>query len=139
MFWCERTVSSSCSSRPISHSLAVIAAWSPIARPVRGSALRGISGTSWPGRILASAFSRSCSVLALFSADQHAAQVVADGERGVGRGVDAAGDAGLDLPEGDLVGDQDRGLEAGAAGLLDVVGRRGRPTAWSRARSRGSG
>src|SRR4051795_1353184 len=67
MFWCDRTVSSSCSSRPISHSLAVIAAWSPIARPVRGSALRGISGTSCPGRIRASALSRSCSVLALFS------------------------------------------------------------------------
>ena len=66
MFWCERTASSSCSSRPIPHSLAVIAAWSPIARPVRGSALRGISGTSWPGRIFASALSRSCSVLALF-------------------------------------------------------------------------
>src|SRR4051794_8101997 len=67
MFWCDRTVSLSCSSRPISHSLAVIAAWSPIARPVRGSALRGISGTSCPGRIRASALSRSCSVLALFS------------------------------------------------------------------------
>src|SRR3954471_20496399 len=66
MLWCERTANSSCSSRPISHSLAVIAAWSPMARPVRGSALRGISGTSWPGRIRASAFSRSCRVLALF-------------------------------------------------------------------------
>src|SRR3954451_8003880 len=67
MFRCDRTVSLSCSSRPISPSLAVIAAWPPIARPVRGSALRGISGTSCPGRIRASALSRSCSVLALFS------------------------------------------------------------------------
>ena len=41
---------------------------------------------------------------------------------------------GLDLPEGDLVGDEDRRLQAGAARLLDVVGRRGRPTARSRAR-----
>ena len=47
-------MSSSCSSRPISHSFAVIAAWSPIASPVRGSALRGISGARCPGRMPAS-------------------------------------------------------------------------------------
>ncbi len=86
----------------------MIAAWSPIARPVRGSALRGISGTSWPGRMPASALSRSLQRLGVVQADQHAAQVLVDRERGVGGGVDAAGDAGLDLPEGDLVGDQDR-------------------------------
>src|SRR3546814_5849750 len=39
---------------------------------------------------------------------------------GVGGGVGAAGDAGVDLPEGDLVRDLDGRLQAGAAGLLDV-------------------
>ena len=38
--------------------------------------------------------------------------------------VDAAGDARVDLAERHLVGDVDRGLEPGAAGLLDVVCRR---------------
>jgi hypothetical protein len=52
-----------------------------------------------------------------------AAHLLVDRHRGVGRGVDAAGDAGLHLPEGDLVGDQDGGFQAGAARLLDVVGR----------------
>jgi hypothetical protein len=52
---------------------------------------------------------------------QRAAQRVADGDRRVGRRVDAAGDPGLDLPEADLVGQPDDGLHAGRARLLDVV------------------
>jgi hypothetical protein len=56
--------------------------------------------------------------------EQDLAEALADGDRGVGGGVRAAGDADVDLPEGDLVGDVDRCLQAGAAGLLDVGGRR---------------
>ena len=58
--------------------------------------------------------------------EQGLAQVLVDGDRRVGRGVDAAGDRRVDLPEGDLVRGQHHGLEPGAARLLDVVGRRGR-------------
>ena len=54
---------------------------------------------------------------------QRLAQPLAHGDRGVRRGVDSPGDAGLDLTEGDLVGHEDRRLEAGPAGLLHVVGR----------------
>src|SRR4029079_2347663 len=54
--------------------------------------------------------------------EQGLAQVLVEGDRRVGGGVGAAGDAGVDLAEGDLVGDEDRRLQAGAAGLLDVVG-----------------
>jgi hypothetical protein len=57
---------------------------------------------------------------------QRLAQTLADGDRCVGRRVHSGGDARLDLTEGDLVGDEDGGLEAGATGLLHVVGRRGR-------------
>ncbi len=39
-------------------------------------------------------------------------------DRDVGRGIRAAGDAGLDLAQRDLVGDPDRGVEPGAAGAL---------------------
>ncbi len=44
--------------------------------------------------------------------------------RRIAHRVDAAGDAGVDLAQRDLVGDQDRGLETGAAGALDVESRR---------------
>ena len=57
--------------------------------------------------------------------EQHPPQVLVDRDRRVAGGVDAAGDAGVDLAQGDLVGDEDRGLQPGAAGLLHVV-RRGR-------------
>jgi hypothetical protein len=56
--------------------------------------------------------------------EEEPAQVVVDLERGVAGRVDAAGDAPFDLPERDLVGDVDRGLQAGAARLLQVVGGR---------------
>ena len=46
------------------HSLAVIAACSPMLRPVRGSALRGMSGTIWPGRSLPRSFSALARALA---------------------------------------------------------------------------
>jgi hypothetical protein len=48
--WWLAAASSSCASREIFHSFAVIAACSPMLRPVRGSALRGMSGTMWLGR-----------------------------------------------------------------------------------------
>src|SRR5690606_42037811 len=48
------------------------------------------------------------------------AEVVAVDDGHVGGGGDAAGDAGVDLPEGDLVGDVDDGLQAGAAGAAQV-------------------
>ena len=45
-------------------------------------------------------------------------------DRHVADGVDAGGDAGIDLAQRDLVADEDGGLEAGAAGALDVEARR---------------
>ena len=56
--------------------------------------------------------------------EQDLAQLVVDRDGCIGGGIDATGDAGLDLAEGDLVADQDGCLQAGAAGLLHVVGRR---------------
>ncbi len=63
-FLCEATASSSCSSRPICHSRAVSAADSPMDRPVRGSLFCGIAGARCWGRILVSAASRPCRLLA---------------------------------------------------------------------------
>ena len=54
--------------------------------------------------------------------EQHAAQVVAERDGCVGRGVDAACGAGVVLTERDAVGDGDGRLQPGAAGLLQVVG-----------------
>jgi hypothetical protein len=63
-------------------------------------------------------------ILGAIQLEQDLAKVLADRDRGVRRGVGTAGDADLELAEGDLVGDLDRGLKAGGAGLLDVGGRR---------------
>src|SRR5207248_2973517 len=57
---------------------------------------------------------------------QDATEVLVDGDRRVAGGVDAGGDAILDLAERDLVRDVDGGFEPGAAGLLDVIRRRPR-------------
>ncbi len=62
----------------------------------------------------------SLGVLGAVGLEQDLAELVAHGERGVRRGVGATGDAGLDLAERDLVGDQHGGLDAGVAGLLHV-------------------
>ena len=56
--------------------------------------------------------------------EQDLAELLVHRDRCVGRGVRAAGDAHLDLAEGDLVGHRDGRLDAGVAGLLEVVGRR---------------
>jgi hypothetical protein len=56
--------------------------------------------------------------------EEDLAQLVADGQRRIRRGVGATGDAELDLAERDLVGHLDGRLDAGVAGLLDVGGRR---------------
>ncbi len=52
--------------------------------------------------------------------EQDLAQVVVERDRGVRGGVGAAGDGRVGLAESDLVGDQDRRLEAGAARLAHV-------------------
>ena len=57
--------------------------------------------------------------------EQQATQVLVDLDRGVGGRVEASGDSDLGLAHRDLVGERDRGLQTGAASLLDVVGRRG--------------
>ncbi len=102
----------------------VVIAWcSPIDIPVRGSALRGISGTIWPGRRWPSSFSRPPTLLVRARISSRA-QVLVDRERRVAGGVDAARDAPLDLAERDLAADRERGLQAGVARLLEVVGRR---------------
>ncbi len=61
--------------------------------------------------------------LAAVGLQEDLAQPFVDADGRVRGGVDAAGDAAVDLPEGDLVGHQDHRLQPGAAGLLDVVGR----------------
>ncbi len=48
-------------------------------------------------------------------------QALADRDRGIGGGVDAAGDGGVDLAQLDLVGQAQHGFQAGSAGLLQVV------------------
>ena len=55
--------------------------------------------------------------------EQHAAQVVAERDRGVGRGVHTTRGRRLVLTQRDAVGHGDGGLQAGAAGLLQVEGR----------------
>jgi hypothetical protein len=61
--------------------------------------------------------------LGAIGVEQDLAQALVERDRRIGGGVYAAGDAGLDLPQGDLVADQDGGFQAGAAGLLHVVSR----------------
>ena len=55
---------------------------------------------------------------------QDVAQAFVYRNRRIGGGVHAAGNPAVDLPQGNLVGHQQRCLQPGAAGLLDVVGRR---------------
>ncbi len=55
--------------------------------------------------------------------EQDLAQVVVERDRRVRGGVGAAGDRRVGLAQRDLVGDQDRRLQAGAARLPDVEGR----------------
>ena len=55
--------------------------------------------------------------------EQYRAEVLVERDRRVRGRVRARGDPALDLPERDLVRDEDRGLEARPARLLDVVGR----------------
>src|SRR5207244_11751765 len=51
-------------------------------------------------------------------------QVLGDRDGRVAGSVDAGGDPVLNLAERDLVRDVDGGFQPGAAGLLDVIGRR---------------
>ena len=51
---------------------------------------------------------------------QNLAQLVIDGDGRIRGGVNAAGNAGVDLPEGDLVADGDGRFQPRAAGLLHV-------------------
>ena len=79
------TVHSSCSSRPIPQRLVEIAWCSPIERPVRGSSLRGIRGTIWPGRSRVSSARRSRAELRAVEVEQQPAQVLVDLDRRVAR------------------------------------------------------
>ena len=94
---------------------------------MRGSSTPGITGLKCRGRrpkngldalakrcVPRNARSSSC----WYSREIH--------DRRIADGVEAAGDAGVDLAERDLLRDRDRGVEAGAAGALHVeAGRRG--------------
>ena len=122
-------------------SRAMIAQCSPIDRPVRGSSLRGIAGTMWPGRTPVRARSLPIVRALAVGLEQRLAQLLVERDRRVRGRVGAAGDARVDLPERDLVGDEHRRLQARAARLLHVVGgrlggERRVPSTLSRVRSR---
>ena len=91
---------------------------------MRGSLFCGIAGARCCGRILASAAQPALEGLGAVGLEQDLAELLVDRDRRVGGGVGAAGDADLDLAQRDLVGHLDGGLDAGVAGLLDVVGGR---------------
>ena len=124
MWTCDAAASSSCSARAMPHSAAVLAACSPIERPVRGSALRGTSGTICPGPQPRELLRAPRQRLRPVDVEQDVAQVLVDRDRGVGGRVDPARDPDVDLAQRDLVGDRDHGLQARPARLLDVVGGR---------------
>ena len=121
---CDAAASSSCSARVTPQSSAISAACSPIESPVRGSALRGISGTTCAGRSRVSVRARAGQRLRAVEVEQDVAQVLVDRDRRVRGGVHAARDPDVDLPQRDLVGDRDHGLQARPARLLEVVGGR---------------
>ena len=112
--------SSSWSTRLMPICLAVTAACSPIDIPVRGSLLTGISTPS--DAQLADQLEPVDVGLRPAQPQQHPAQVVAERDRCVRRGVDPARGRRVIPPCGDAVGRGDGGLQAGAAGLLDVEG-----------------
>jgi hypothetical protein len=60
--------------------------------------------------------------LCVVELEEDLAQVVVERDRGVGGGVDPAGNRRILLAERDLVRHLDHRLQAGAAGLTDVVG-----------------
>ena len=102
------------------HALAVLAHRQPGARlAVARDVWRQVARAH-----LEQAFHLVAGGLAAIDLQQDAPQPFVDADRRVRRGVHPAGDAAVDLPEGDLVGHQDRRFQAGAAGLLQVVGRR---------------
>ena len=57
---------------------------------------------------------------------QNLAQAFIDADRRIGRGVDAASNAAIDLAQGNFVRHQQRRFQPGAACLLNVIGRGGR-------------
>ena len=123
MFRWLAAASSSWSTRLTPIFLAVMAACSPIDRPVRGSPLVGISTPSAAGS-LPTSLSRSRLDLARRSPSRtrRRSSPNAIGASEVVSTPPAAPD--VVLAECDGVGDGDRRLQAGAAGLLQVVGRR---------------
>jgi hypothetical protein len=122
----------------ISHSSAVSAADSPIDRPVRGSEFWAATAPG-AGADLGQGQQPALQALGPVGLEQDLAQVLVDpiGAAEVVSG--AAGDADLDLSEGDLVRDGDRGLQAGVARLLQVVRRASSAPGGSRAPPHGSG
>ena len=123
MFWWLAAASASWSTRLTPISLAVMAACSPIDMPVRGSPLVGISTPTAAGS-LPTSLSRSTLDLARRSPSRTRRRSSPKAIGRVRRGVDAAGGARLVLAERDAVGHGDGRLQAGAAGLLQVVGGR---------------
>ena len=99
---------------------------SPIDRPVRGSVLAGTWMPTSVGRKARAALARSVGLLARLSRSSLRRSFSGTTTGASEARVDATGDARVDLAQRDLVRDEDRGLEPGAAGLGDVVGRRRR-------------
>jgi len=86
-----------------------------VARDLRDDLLRAQPGQrAQPGRV----------GLGPGEGEEGLAEVLVERQRRVGGGVHPTGDPAVDLAQGNLVGDQDRRLQAGAARLLDIVGRR---------------
>ncbi|MCY1457152.1 hypothetical protein D9M71_744160 [compost metagenome] len=62
--------------------------------------------------------------LATVGLEQDPAKAFAHRDRRIGGGINATGNAAVDLPQGDFVGYQQCRFQPGATGLLQIVGRR---------------
>lgn len=92
-------------------------------KPVRGSPLRGSSGEKHRRAHLQQAAQFVASTLGAVRRQQRTAQGFVDADGRVRGRVGAPGNPHFNLAEGDFIGHQQRRFQAGAAGLLQVVGR----------------
>ncbi len=92
----------------------------PIDSPVRGSTTAGSTGLKCLGRSAEPRRQPLPGAAAAGAGEQQLLIGARVDDRRIADGIGAAGDAGVDLAERDLVADVDRGFEARAAGTLHV-------------------